>query len=135
MPKIWTVYIIVLACVSLSQACNLKEIRSKTKFGVEHRAESIDKSDLERYLVQEAIQFKWDNGVDTTVSYRRRDVRDSPSADYDNGYWFEIGVPIWKAPNKSKSADARIALLEERIAHLERSLERVTRTNAQHGTN
>lgn len=112
-----------LACALLiSSGCALREIRTKTKFGVEARHTNEDKSHVERYLVQEALQFKWDNGVDTSVIYRRRDVSNSPTGDSDDGVWFEIGVPIWKAPKKPDEVKARVAELERRLAELEQTL-------------
>lgn len=121
--SVWTCLVVASAslvfCVS---GCGLREIRTKTKFGVEARHTNEDKSHVERYLVQEALQFKWDNGVDTSVIYRRRDVSNSTSGDADDGVWFEIGVPIWKAPKKPDEVKSRVAELERRLAELEQTL-------------
>ena len=114
--------LILTILVSTSSGCALREIRTKTKFGVEARHTNDDKSDVERYLVQEALQFKWDNGVDTSLIYRRRDVSNSESGDSDDGVWFEIGVPIWKAPKKPDEVKTRMATLERRVAELEQML-------------
>ena len=69
--------------------------------------------------MQEGIELKWENGVSTAVSYRRRDDNDG-DGNNDNGVWVEVGVPIWKNPNRKSK------LLEQRVQHLEdilRSLE------------
>lgn len=121
------VLVVVLVSAAWAGGCELNEVRLKSKGGVEYRRKNSDKSDAERYLVQEAIQCKWDNGVDTSVIYRRRDVSDSPSGDHDDGVWFEIGIPLWKAPKKADPKDVRIAALEYRLAKLEAAL------GAQHG--
>ncbi|GJM23687.1 MAG: hypothetical protein DHS20C16_01020 [Phycisphaerae bacterium] len=114
--------IVLVGIVGVCPGCGLREIRTKTKFGVEARHTNDDKSHVERYLVQEALQFKWDHGIDTSLIYRRRDVSNSESGDSDDGVWFEIGLPIWKAPKKPDKVKARMAALERRVAELEQSL-------------
>lgn len=106
----------------LLTGCALKEVRSKTKTGVEYRHSGTSRTDAERYLVQQGVQFKWDKGVSTTVSYRRRDTNDG-NGNNDNGVWFEIGFPIWKAKSKPVETTERLATLERRIAELENRLQ------------
>lgn len=113
---------IVPILTMLGAGCELEEVRLKTKSGVEYRRTNSDKSEAERYLVQETVQFKWDNGVDTSLQYRRRDVSDSTSGDHDDGIWFEVGFPIWKKPKPADHNVARIEALESRIARLESML-------------
>jgi len=120
MRKVFCFIGVIGLVVVMSAGCALREIRTKTKFGVEYRHENSDKSDLERYLVQEAIQFKWDKGVDTSLIYRRRDISNSPSGDSDDGMWFEIGFPIWKAPSKKDALAARVAHLEKLVSKLQK---------------
>lgn len=115
----------LILCVVSGEGCALREIRRKTKAGVEYRQENVDKSSHERYLAQESLQFKWDNGVDTSVIYRRRDLSDNDSGDHDDGVWFEVSVPIWKAKPKPDQTVARMEHLERRIQALEARLAQI----------
>lgn len=121
MRKVFCFTGVIGVVLMMATGCALKEIRTKTKLGVEYRHTNIDKTDLKRYLVQKAIQFKWDNGVDTSVIYRRRDLSNSDSNDSDDGVWFEIGFPIWKAPSKKDALAARVAHLEKLVSKLQQS--------------
>ncbi len=118
-----------------NSGCGLREIRTKTKFGVEARHTNKDKSHVERYLVQEALQLKWDNGVDTSLIYRRRDVSNSESSDADDGVWFEIGIPLWKAPKKPDEVKTRMAALERRVAELEEMVDEPNKSAMQEKSN
>ncbi len=115
----------LIFCITSGEGCGLREIRSKTKAGVEYRQKNVDKSTHERYLAQESVQFKWDNGVDTSVIYRRRDLSDNVSGDHDDGVWFEVSVPIWKAKPKPDQTVARVEHLERRIQELEARLAQI----------
>ena len=118
-----------LLIVVVADGCALREIRSKTKAGVEYRRKNVDKTEHERYLVQESVQFKWDNGVDTSMIYRRRDLSDNESGDHDDGIWFEVSVPIWKAKSKPDLTAARVEDLEQRIRELEARLAQTQNAN------
>ena len=115
--------VILILFASFSLGCSLEEIRLVSEGGVEYRRNNFDKSERERYSVQEKIDFKWEDGVNTAVTYRRRDVSDGPSGDHDDGVWFEVGFPIWKQSKPKNPMIARIEALEHRIAQLESQLE------------
>jgi len=118
-------FVVFILLVSFSLSCSLEEIRLVSEGGVEYRRNNFDKSERERYTVQEKVDFKWEDGVNTAVTYRRRDVSDGPSGDHDDGVWFEIGFPIWKRPKPQDPTIARIEALERRIAQLESELKLV----------
>ncbi len=113
--------IILLSCIVLTgcQGLQLQEVRSKNKFGPEWRSKGASSNRVHdtRWYAQTGVEFKWNNGVNTTVTYRRRDV-DGGNGGHDNGVWFEVSLPIWKRdkPDFAK----QIKLLEERLAQLER---------------
>jgi hypothetical protein len=71
--------------------------------------------------VQEGLEFKWDQGVTTGVTYRRRDVNEG-TGDHDDGVWFEFSFPVWKAEEKPDSTAHRLEALEKRLAELEAGL-------------
>jgi len=98
--------------------CALQEVRSKSLWGPEWQHKGSDSTDAVRYYAQEGLEFKWDKGIATTVTYRRRDVDDG-NGDNDNGVWFDISFPLWKAKPKEKAAELRIAELERRLALVE----------------
>ena len=108
--------------VMLASGCALQEVRSKSKFGPEFRTKGAgaSKSHRTRWLAQQGMEFKWDQGVTTAITYRRRDD-DNGSGDHDNGVWFEFSFPIWKArKNESETAlTRRLEQLERRLAELE----------------
>ncbi|MCG8406059.1 MAG: hypothetical protein MI923_12755 [Phycisphaerales bacterium] len=114
--------VFVFVIVILLSGCSLKEIRSKTESGVEYRHSGGSRHEEQRYLVKQSLQFKWDKGVTTAVKYRRRDVNDG-AGDHDDGIWFEVGFPLWKAPEKPDESSERIAALERRLRQLEKKLE------------
>ena len=91
-PRIVAVFLLGLLC----SGCVLKEVRSKSKVGPEFRHKGSSRTESERWTVQEGLEFKWNNGVSTGVTYRRRDVNEG-SGDHDDGVWFEFSFPVWKA--------------------------------------
>jgi hypothetical protein len=112
-----------MAAALLSSGCLLTEVRSKTKVGPEFRHDGGCRSEEERWTAQQGVEFKWDNGVNTGLTYRRRDVNDG-GGDHDDGVWMEVSFPIWMAKKKPDWSSARLAELEERVADLERRLSR-----------
>lgn len=115
--------LVVIFIAVFPAGCSLQEIRSKTEGGVEYRHSGTTRHEEQRYSIKQGVEFKWDKGVTTTVKYRRRDNNDG-SGDHDDGLWFEVGFPIWKAPKKPDVSSDRIAALERRIQALEKKLER-----------
>ena len=106
--------------VVLLSGCALQEIRSKSKLGPEFRTKGAGgiKSHSTRWYVQQGVEFKWDKGIKTAVTYRRRD-EDNGNGDHDNGVWFEISFPIWQAKEPPDSTARKIEELEMRLAQLE----------------
>jgi len=98
--------------------CALQEIRSKTKVGPEFRHKGSNSTNAERWTAQQGIEFKWDTGISTGLTYRRRDTNHG-TGDNDNGVWFEFSFPLWKAANKKSELERRVETLEERLAALE----------------
>ena len=102
--------------------CQLKEIRSKTKFGPEFRHKGSDSTNAVRWTVQQGLDFKWKQGWTTGITYRRRDTDDG-SGDNDNGDWIDFSFPIWKAPKNKRDHHNETSIyideLRQRIAKLE----------------
>ncbi len=98
--------------------CTLQEIRSKSKFGPEYRHKGSNRTDSVRWYAQQGVEFKWDKGINTSVTYRRRD-EDNGSGDRDNGVWFELSFPIWNAKKPPDRMARKIEELEMRLAQLE----------------
>lgn len=98
--------------------CTLQEIRSKSKFGPEYRHRGSNRTDSVRWYAQQGVEFKWDKGINTSVTYRRRD-EDNGNGDHDNGVWFEISFPIWQAKEPPDSTARKMEELEMRLAELE----------------
>ncbi len=117
-------YRVVVFCllVPLATGCALKEVRSKTKVGPEFRHRGSNRTDSDRWTAQQGIEFKWDKGISTGLTYRRRDTDDG-SGDNDNGVWFDVSFPIWKAKKRQDNTAERMAELERRVAELERRLQ------------
>lgn len=108
----------------LAGGCTLQEIRSTTDGGPEWRTKGAgsDKSHSIRWSVSQGLDFKWDNGVDTGVKFRRRDEEEG-AGEEDNGLFFEVSFPLWKKRQAPPSSDdARVEELERRIAELESRL-------------
>lgn len=101
-----------------SIGCGLREIRNKTKFGPEFRHRGSDRTNGVRWTVQQGFDFKWDKGITTGIAYRRRDM-DNGNGDNDNGVWFDVSFPVWKAKKKPDPLKRRIEDLEKRLAELE----------------
>lgn len=110
--------IVAVLVVSVLPGCALKEIRSKSKIGPEFRHRGSNSTNSVRWTVQQGFDFKWDEGVSTGITYRRRDT-DGGSGDNDNGVWIDFSFPIWKAPKKEHATAARVEELERRLAQLE----------------
>lgn len=115
--------IVLSLMVTLASGCALKEVRSKTKFGPEFRHKGSNRTNEVRWYAQQGFDFKWEKGITTGVTYRRRDV-DGGSGDNDNGVWIDFSFPIWKAPKKADALALRVVELERRLARLEVQPER-----------
>ncbi len=109
---------VAVLVASVLPGCALKEIRSKSKIGPEFRHRGSNSTSSVRWLVQQGFDFKWDEGVSTGITYRRRDT-DGGSGDNDNGVWIDFSFPIWKAPIKEDATAARVEEVERRLAQLE----------------
>jgi hypothetical protein len=107
--------------VCLVTGCALQEVRSKTLAGPEFRYSGSSRTNEDRWTVQQGIEFKWDRGITTGVTYRRRDV-DQGDGDHDDGVWVDFSFPIWTAPKKPDPTARRVDVLEKRLAELERKL-------------
>jgi hypothetical protein len=113
-----------LAWSSLA-GCALEEVRNRLSAGPEFQHRGSSRTDSTRYSVQDGLELKWENGVTTAATYRRRDTDDG-DGNNDNALWLELGVPLWKAKKKPDASARRIDELEKRIAHLEQVLEQKT---------
>ncbi len=102
----------------LVSGCALREIRSKTKAGPEFRHSGLTNTNSDRWTVEQGLEFKWDNGVNTGLTYRRRDVDDG-NGDNENRVMFEVSFPLWKAKSKQTQLAWRVERLEQRLAKLE----------------
>ncbi len=110
---------IMIGVLLLSLAgCTLQEIRSKSKFGPEYRHRGPNRTDSVRWYAQPGVEVKWDTGITTSVTYRRRD-EDNGNGDHDNGVWFEPSFPIWNAKKPPDQMAKKIEDLEMRLAQLE----------------
>ncbi|MCH7526031.1 MAG: hypothetical protein IID39_01210 [Planctomycetes bacterium] len=110
--------IVLSLLVALAPGCALEEVRSKTKFGPEFRHKGSNRTNAVRWTAQQGFDFKWDKGISTGITYRRRDT-DEGSGDNDNGVWIDISFPIWQAPEKADAMARRVERLERRLARLE----------------
>ena len=104
--------------LALLSGCALEEVRSKNKFGSEWRHSGSRSTAEERYSVEPGFEFKWDKGISTGLSYRRRDI-DNGSGDSDNGLFVDVSFPLWKRPKAEAKTAERIEELERRLAELE----------------
>ena len=113
--------ITIAVCMMLALAgcqLELREVRGKTKFGPAFRHKGSNRTDRVRWTAQQGIQFKWKKGINTTVTYRRRDVDDGTGSN-DNAVFFSISYPLWEAKKASRSDKKRIKRLEKRLKRLE----------------
>ncbi len=108
-----------ICALMLTSGCQLTEIRGSSETGVEYRHSGNSNTNADRYSYEQSIDFKWDNDITTSATYRRRDTDDG-NGDNDNGMWFQISYPIWKRPEQPDPNIRKIAQLERRIAELER---------------
>ena len=99
-------------------APKLKEVRSKTKFGPDFRHRGSGRTDSTRWTVQQGIEFKWNKGVRTGITYRRRDTDDG-NGNNDNGVFINFSFPIWKAKKKPDPLKKRVKKLERQVAELQ----------------
>lgn len=109
--------LVCLVCLFSGCSWTLKEVRGKTKAGPEFRTKS--RVHETRYTVQQGLDFKWDNGWSTAVTFRRRDTDDGGKGEHDNGIWIEMSYPLWKRPAKPDAQSAEIDALRARLARLE----------------
>ncbi len=112
---------LLMACgvlLLLGSGCTLKEIRSKTKAGPEFRHSGSSNTNSDRWAIEQGVEFKWDNGVNTGLTYRRRDIDDG-NGDNENRVMFDISFPLWKAKPRQTQLARRVKLLEEQLAKLE----------------
>ncbi len=98
--------------------CALQEIRSKTRGGPEYRHSGAADTNSDRWMIEQGVEFRWDNGVNTGVSYRRRDVDDG-NGDNENLVMLELSFPLWKAKPKPSQLALRVERLEQKLAELE----------------
>lgn len=104
--------------LALLSGCALEEVRSKNKLGTEWRHTGSNSRNDERYTLEPGFEFKWDKGVSTGISYRRRDVNEG-NGDNDNGVFVDFSFPLWKRPKAEAKTAERIEELERRLAELE----------------
>lgn len=105
----------------LVSGCALQEVRSKSAFGPEFRHKGSNRTDAVRWTVQQGFEFKWDKGISTGITYRRRDTDDG-NGDNDNRVLLEFSFPIWKAKKAPNVTAQRVEELERRLAELETEL-------------
>ncbi|MFH1419923.1 MAG: hypothetical protein ABII12_16745 [Planctomycetota bacterium] len=109
---------VTLSCLLPTPGCTLQEVRSKTRGGPEFRHSGSNRTNSDRWMVEQGVEFKWENGVNTGMVFRRRDVDDG-NGDNENLVMCEVSFPLWKAKSKQTELVQRIKLLEERLAKLE----------------
>jgi len=97
--------------------CAVEEVRYKNKLGAEWRHTGSNSREDERYTLEPGFDLKWDKGVSTGVSYRRRDVNDG-NGDHDDGLFVDFSFPIWKRKKPDAQAE-RIEALERGLAELQ----------------
>jgi hypothetical protein len=112
----WLVIFALGACAL--PGCKLVEIRSKSKAGPEYIHRGSDSTNNTRWTVEQGLDFKWQNGVTTGVTYRRRDVDDG-NGDNENRVLLEFAFPLWKAESAEAKLARRVERLERRLAELQ----------------
>ena len=110
------------AALVLSTGCALTGIKGKTKFGPSFRHKGSKRTDSVRWTAQQGFDFKWDNGITTGISFRRRDT-DNGNGDNANAIFFNVSYPLWKAKKKPDRLKKRVKKLEKRLAEMEARLE------------
>jgi len=96
----------------------LKEVRSKSKMGPEFRHSGTHNTNKERWAAGTGVEFSFNNGVKTGVTYRRRDDNEG-DGNNDNGVWWDMSFPLWKAKDrKMETLQDRIIRLEEEVYSL-----------------
>jgi hypothetical protein len=98
--------------------CALQEVRSKSKFGPEYQHFGSNRTNSVRWTAEQGFEFRWDKGITTGVTYRRRDVDDG-NGNSEDRVMLEFGFPLWKAESKEAKLARRVELLEQRLATLE----------------
>jgi len=116
---------LIIPCVAaacLVSGCSLQEVRSKSKFGPEFRHSGTKNTDKARWSAQQGVELKWEKGITTGLTYRRRDDNDG-GGNNDNGVWFDFSFPLWKAKKKPDTQTKRIEMLEKRLAALQAEIQ------------
>ena len=98
--------------------CALNEIRSKTKAGPEFIHRGSSNTNSERWTVEQGLEFKWEGGITTGLTYRRRDVNNG-NGDNENRVLFEFSFPLWKAESRQAQLVRRVQHLQDRLEALE----------------
>ena len=104
---------------------SLAEIRGKSGAGTEFQHDGLKGTDQMRHYAVQGVEFKWDNGWTTGLTYRLRDVQDG-NCNIENLVLFEVGYPIWKAPKKPEKTTERMDKLERELAELRAQLATVS---------
>ena len=115
----------ITACsllLTLLSGCALHEIRSKTKVGPEFIHSGSDNTNSERWTVEQGLEFRWDKGITTGVTYRRRDVDDG-NGNNENRVLLEFSFPLWRAESQQTTLARRVQRLQNRLDTLEATAE------------
>jgi hypothetical protein len=91
--------VLLLGLIAASAGCQLDAIRGKNRVGTEWRHGGTTNTNHERHTVQQGVVFSWENGVDTGLTYRRRDDNDGPG-DNDNALFIDVSYPLWTRPSR-----------------------------------
>ena len=114
----------ILACgllLLLLAGCALREIRSKAKVGPEFVHRGSVSTNSERWMVEQGLEVRWEGGVTTGLTYRRRDINDG-NGDNENRVLFEFSFPLWKAESPDAGLAYRLGRLQTRLERLERQV-------------
>ncbi len=117
-PK-WMCMALTTSFVGLVSAagCALQELRGKSAFGPEYRHSGSRGEDEVRYNAVQGLELRWDKGITTSATYRRRDSDDG-NGDNDNLVLFEVGYPLWKAKKKEDVLAKRVEQLERELKEM-----------------
>lgn len=80
---------LIIISLTLTGCSSLTEIRHKNSIGQEFRESS------DRNSIQEGLEFSFENGIKTGVSYRYR-FTDNDDDQAEHGVWLEFSYPLWK---------------------------------------